>query len=67
MFRKSNKAGVIAVGSALAVMAGNAAAVVDTVAINAAISEGQAAAVVVALAFGIAIWAVRGVKLIRRA
>lgn len=50
-----------------ALLAGNANAVVDTTAIVASITEGQAAAIVVALAFGVAVWAVRGVKMIRRA
>jgi hypothetical protein len=47
-------------------VAGNAAAVIDTASVTSAISEGQAAGIVVALAFGVAVWAIRGVKMIRR-
>ena len=48
------------VGSAFAVAP-------DTTAILASITDGQTAAIAVALAFGVAVWAVRGVKMIRRA
>ncbi|GAA5008861.1 hypothetical protein FNZ56_02910 [Pseudoluteimonas lycopersici] len=42
------------------------AAAPDTTAITSAITDGQTAAVAVAIAFGVAIWAVRALKLIRR-
>ena len=51
---------LVASGSALA-------AAPDTTAITAAITDGQTAAVAVAIAFGVAVWAVRAVKMIRRA
>lgn len=54
--------------AALALLAGNAsAAPIDTAGILTAITEGQVAAVAVAIAFGIAVWAIRAVKMIRRA
>jgi hypothetical protein len=53
--------------AALALSPGLAfAAAPDTTAIASAITDGQTAAVTVALAFGVAIWAVRALKLIRR-
>lgn len=59
---------VATVGAASLAVTGSAfAAAPDTTAILAAITEGQTAAVVVALAFAVAVWAIRGVKMIRRA
>lgn len=57
----------LAVAGAAAVLAGNASAAIDTTSVTAAITEGQTAAVAVAIAFGVAVWAVRTVKMIRRA
>lgn len=66
---KFNKMGraFAGVGAVSLAAMGSANAVVDTAAIVTAITEGQAAAIVVALAFGVAVWAIRGVKMIRRA
>lgn len=61
------KSGLYALGAGALVAAGNASAAIDTTGITAAITDGQAAAVVVALAFGVAVWVVRGTKMIRRA
>lgn len=69
MFRyspKSLKTVALGMAAALATIAGNASAAIDTTAITGAITEGQAAAVLVAVAFGVAVWAVKGVKLVRR-
>lgn len=63
-----NKAtGAVVLGAVSLASAFGASAVVDTASITAAITEGQAAAVAVAIAFGVAVWAVRAVKMIRRA
>lgn len=67
MFNNKLKSTAAAVGGAAALLAGNASAAIDTTAITGSITEGQTAAVAVALAFGVAVWAVRGVKMIRRA
>lgn len=67
MFNNRLKSIAAAVGGAAALLAGNASAAIDTTAITGSITEGQTAAVAVALAFGVAVWAVRGVKMIRRA
>ena len=56
----------LSAGLAALALAGNASAAIDTTAITAAITEGQVAGVLVAVAFGVAVWAIRGVKLIRR-
>lgn len=47
-------------------VAGNASAAIDTAGTLASINEGGAAGVVVALAFGVAVWGIRAVKLMRR-
>ncbi len=60
------KSYAVATGAFLALVAGQASAVIDTSSVTAAITEGQAAGIVVALAFGVAVWAIRGVKMIRR-
>lgn len=65
-----NNAKRFALGLSLLLLAGAASATtpaIDTSAIVTSISDGQAAAIVVALAFGVAVWAVKGVKMIRRA
>lgn len=66
---QSNKKGMAAgIGAALATVGGSAMAVApDTTAVLASITDGQTAAVAVALAFAVAVWAIRGVKMIRRA
>ena len=65
--RLKTKAALLPGVATLAVLAGNASAVIDTAGITASITEGQTAAVLVAVAFGVAVWAIRGVKMIRRA
>lgn len=65
--RMNRKSAVLAVGVSALAFAGNALAVIDTAGIVASITEGQTAAVLVAIAFGVAVWAVRGAKMIRRA
>lgn len=65
MFKR--KSALLGLGSAALVLAGNASAAIDTTSVTAAITEGQTAAVAVAIAFGVAVWAVRTVKMIRRA
>lgn len=65
-FSKSSRA-LAGVGAVSLAAMGSANAVVDTAAIVASITEGQAAAIVVALAFAVAVWAIKGVKMIRRA
>lgn len=67
MFNKMGSAALSAGAVSLAAMGSAFAAAPDTTGITAAITEGQTAAVVVALAFGVAVWAIRGVKMIRRA
>lgn len=67
MFRNHLKAMTLGLVGAASVMAFNASAVIDTAGITASITEGQTAAVLIAIAFGVAVWAVKGVKLIRRA
>jgi len=42
------------------------AAAPDVTTITTAITDGQTAAVTVALAFGVAVWAIKALKLIRR-
>lgn len=66
MFRNAKKV-ALATGFALATVAGASSAAISTTEITAAITEGQTAAVLVAVAFGVAVWAIRGVKMIRRA
>jgi len=61
---KFNVLAILAAGSVFA--ASNASAAIDTTATLASITEGSAAGVAVALAFGVAVWAIRGVKLMRR-
>lgn len=68
MFKRiKGKLHAVAPAAALATFAGSASAAIDTTAVTAAITEGQTAAVLIAVAFGVAVWAVRGVKMIRRA
>lgn len=67
MFKSQKLPVLVALSTATVFAAGNASAVIDTTAVTAAITEGQTAAVVVAIAFGVAVWAVRTVKMIRRA
>ena len=64
---KNHKGKLVSVGAGLAAFAGSASAAIDTTAITAAITEGQTAAVLIAVAFGVAVWAVKSVKLTRRA
>ena len=54
-------------GLGLFALAGASNAAIVTTEITGAIDEGKAAAIAIALAFGVAVWAVRGVKMIRRA
>ena len=61
------KSGAFALGVTALALAGNASAAIDTTSVTAAITEGQTAAVAVAIAFGVAVWAVKTVKMIRRA
>lgn len=49
-----------------AATSGNAFAAIDTAPILASISAGQVAGVAVAIAFTVAVWAIRGIKLTRR-
>jgi hypothetical protein len=68
MFKRlKGKLHAVVPAASLAVLAGSANAAIDTTAITGAITEGQTAAVLVAVAFGVAVWAIRGVKMIRRA
>lgn len=69
MFNRLNGKGHVvapAAGLGAALLMGSANAAISTTEILASITEGQTAAVAVGIAFGVAIWAVRGVKLMRR-
>lgn len=65
--RMKGKLYAVAPLGAMALTIGSANAAIDTTEILASITEGQVAAVLIAVGFGVAVWAVRGVKLVRRA
>lgn len=69
MIGNKAKSAAVAVGATSAVLAGNASASTgfDISAVLGTITEGQVAGVAVALAFGVAIWAIRGAKMVRKA